>query len=119
MRISDWSSDVCSSDLSVVQAVRSSWQSLSPEHAAPQPSNISFKRTAPPPLNSSVRDALINEVRNSRPDGRSKTLVLLRQKDGFGGDSPPPLCRIVPNNPVFPPQKIGRAPCGERVWKDG
>src|SRR3546814_8789593 len=65
-RISDCGSDVCSSDLQlcarrrrrpqlsglvvlgwpVVQAVRSSWQPLSPEQAASQPSNISFKRTA-------------------------------------------------------------------------
>jgi hypothetical protein len=43
---------------SVVQAVRSSRQSLSPEHAASRPSNISFKRTAAPPFNSSVRPLL-------------------------------------------------------------
>ena len=34
---------------SVVQAVRSSWQSLSHEHAASQPSNISSKRTREKP----------------------------------------------------------------------
>ena len=59
---------------SVAQVVRSRWQSLSPERAASQPSNISFKRTAAPPLNSSVR--LHNRFRvsgKSTPASRSRS----------------------------------------------
>ena len=64
------------------------------ERAASQPSNISFKRTAAPPLNSSVRRQSIS-LRSSSPSSRFRLRVCKARCVVLGWPALSPFARLV------------------------
>src|SRR3546814_18608756 len=92
MRISDWSSDVCSSDLDWIAGARTvfaSWLTFAPD-GGNDPSGLRWY-------------TLQGSLDNPSPDA---TLDIFINEGGSFGDG------------VTEPRQIGRASCRERVWQD-
>src|SRR3546814_16543643 len=88
MRISDWSSDLCSSDLDLVNV------------AGPQALRVEIAgEEIAPSLDIGTGPAIVR-----RPGSRSRGEVHPGDVDGIAGELPYP-------------GKIGRASCRERVWQ--
>src|SRR3546814_15890229 len=112
MRISDWSSDVCSSDLTHTCTIQHLYGSLGAVFPYTQRRQLS---------NESPVSNLAPIGSSTRASRKIHHALLPRQKSTLVNAAVQPLRSLVQyrRRASRPPDEIGRASCRERVWTSG